>query len=280
MASSYLIPTITSLSPGYQCTVPVPWGNLAKRLVSGHGRVIWYARVVHEGKVEAETVRVVEFQEGELAGSAPVPLMWNDASGQWGGVPGYLEMGFNSESGGPIFYDKQVLAFYAIYTAPGKKSFFSDNAYKYASPPVISQIAQYGQFLDGYPVVHLDRDHDLGATLMLINPYSKAVVAKVVTYDGRSLERLRVAPMSARCVSLVDLLRKEERVWHGQIQLTANNRLVTFVTLHSLADPQVISDQEHLDPYRGDPTHMPAFQWFRQKVGRVLANHGVRLRDY
>ncbi len=36
----------------------------------------------------------------------------------------------------------------------------------------------------------------------------------------------------------------------------------------------MITDFEHLDPFRTDPTHLPAFQWFRQWVGRTLELRG------
>jgi len=237
--------------------------------------VIWYVKVYHQGHVKAEAQQVVQFEDRQLIGQAPITYSWKDAADQWGDVPGFLEMGFQSENGDNVFTSKRVVPFYAIYYSQGKKSLFSDNAYKYGSPPVIAQIAEYGQFVDGYPVAHIDRARDLGMSIILINPYSKAIMVRIISNDGRSLDRLKVMPMSASNVPLIRLLKEGENSWIGQIQLTANNRLITFVTYHSIRDPRIISDHEHLDPYRGDPTHMPAFQWFRQKVGRVFANHGI-----
>ena len=43
---------------------------------------------------------------------------------------------------------------------------------------------------------------------------------------------------------------------------------------HSLREPGIISDHEHLDPYRGEPTHFPATRWFRLKVGKWLMLRG------
>jgi hypothetical protein len=183
-------------------------------------------------------------------------------------------LSIQSIDGSPVFAGKNVIGFYAIYTKPGKKSFLADNGYKYGSPPLISQIAMFGRYVDGYPVVRLDRDRDIGQTITLINPYKKSVVARIIAHDGRAVPRIKVPPLSVRNVPLIQMLRDEERSWVGQIQLTASNRLGTFVIMHSLRNPWVVSDHEHLDTFRSDPTHLPAFQLFRQRVGKYLDLRG------
>tara|TARA_Y100001934_G_C12115989_1_gene660818 strand:- start:593 stop:886 length:294 start_codon:yes stop_codon:yes gene_type:complete len=95
--------------------------------------------------------------------------------------------------------------------------------------------------------------------------------------DGRQLPRIRVQPESALNVHLSDLLQEDEESWSGHIQVTANNRLVTFSLKHSMKDIAVISDHEHLDPYRSDPTHEPVTLAFRKWVGGLLARFAPRL---
>lgn len=270
MPASFLFPTISSLPAGYDCTVVLPAGALSGHLVDGTGDVEAVFRVLFEGQVEAEEKRPLSFSGGRPTGGDHGAFVWRDAAERWRGGTGYLEVQFNALNGAPIFTSRRVLSFYAIYSKPGKKSFFSDNAYKFGAPAVINQIARFGRYVDGYPVVHLDRDRDLGETVTLINPYRRPVVVSISTHDSRRLERIRVPPMSARSVRLIDLLRADEREWFGHIQITASNRIITYNIKHSLADPTVISDHEHLDPYRAEPTHVPATQLARIQLGEWL----------
>ena len=75
-------------------------------------------------------------------------------------------------------------------------------------------------------------------------------------------------------IRLEELLRPNEESWIGHLQLTATNRLVTFHIKHSMADATIISDHEHLDPFRGDRTHYPLTQLIRLRYGEFLKRHG------
>ena len=174
------------------------------------------------------------------------------------------------------FYGKAPIAFYAVYSAIGKKGFLSDNAYKFSSPPIISQIAAYGRFVETYSVIRIDRSRDYSDSLILINPYNKPILCTVVTMDGRKVPRLRVPALSARYMKLEGILKDDENYWEGEIQLTANNRLIVYDIKHALSDITIISDHEHLDPFRGDPTHLPFFQWCRASVGEFLSHRLTR----
>ena len=268
MPESFLFPTITSLPAGYDCTVSVAPAILAARLVSGTGTIDVHYAVFHAGRQEAEQTASVEYVQGRARGAPIKPFVWRDTVPDWAG--GYLEIAITARGGARIFDAKRPVSFYAIYSKPGKKSFFSDNAYKFAAPPVIEQIARYGRYVDNYPMVHLDRARDLGETITFINPYRKALLASIKTSDGRILQRQRVNPMSVHNVRLIALLRPEEPEWFGQIQITATNRVVTYDVKHSLGDPQIISDHEHLDPFRGEPTHLPLTRLIRRRVGEAI----------
>jgi hypothetical protein len=273
MPWSYLLPTITSLPIGYDCTIPIPADTLARRTTVAAGVIRVSHRVYREGEIVDEGEREIVLKGGGVEGKPPEPLVWRDRGAAWDAYSGFAEVGFRAADEREIFASKAALPFYAVYSAPGKKSFFSDNAYKYGSPPVISQIAAFGRFVDGYPVVHLDRDRDLGETITLINPYMRPVLAQLVSQDRRTLGKIKVPPLSARNLRLIELLAPGERSWFGQIQLTASNRLVTYDVKHSLRDPTLISDHEHLDPFRADPTHLPLFQALRQRVGKYIQVH-------
>jgi hypothetical protein len=270
MAWSYLLPTISSLPLGYDCTIPIPVDALAQRVSTRPCTVVAYHRVYHEGRIVGEGEQEIALQPEGAKTPSPEPLVWRDAGKAWSEHSGFIEVGFRAADDRDIFPSKAVLGFYAIYSSPGKKSFFSDNAYKYGAPPIISQIAAFGKFVDGHPVIHLDRDRDLGETIILINPYQRPVLARILTQDGRTFGKIKVPPLSVRNVRLIELLQPHERKWFGQLQLTASNRLVTYNVKHSLRDPTLISDHEHLDSFRADPTHLPMFQAFRQRVGKYL----------
>ena len=276
MAFPYIYPTITNLPSGYDCTVVLPLTQLERLLPQPCARVLWAIRVFCEGQQLVDEERELLFRDGSLQGVPPPPFVWKDRGPAGGEHSGFLEMSFRAADQAALFASRMPLRGYAIHSAAGKKSFFSDYAYKFAQPPIISQIAAFGRYVEGYPVVHLYVDRDLGETLALINPYTKPLVARVLLSDGRDTPRFKVPPLSVRNVRLAELLRAGERVWLGQIQLTASNRLVPYHIKHSLADPRLISDHEHLDPFRSDPTYLPATQWLRQRIGKLLVYSGLR----
>lgn len=273
MTYSYMIPSISSLPPGYDCIIPAPIDKVANNLIDGSGRVTQNIAIYAEGERVAHFEEKHVFEKGQRIGEPSPPFVWKNELPE--GVSGYLENSFRADDEAPLFATNSVLSFYSVYNRGGKKSFFSDNAYLYAAPPVIAQIAEYGQFVDGYPVVRIDRERDYGESIIFINPYHKPLKAGIVTADGGSIPGIRVPPLSTRMISLEALLGDGEQRWAGQIQITATNRVITFAVKHSMRDPGIISDHEHLDPYRGEPTHFPATRWFRQRVGKWLMRRGL-----
>jgi hypothetical protein len=269
----YVYPTIVSLPLGYDCTVEIPTDQIEDRLdpeiasamVSVRGQAFRSGKLFYEKSCE------LHFHFGKLSGDILDPFIVEDGMESGETEPAYLELMIEATEDEPIFSSKRVFSTYTIYSKPGKKSFLSDNSYKYGSPPVIAQMAKFGKYVDAYPVIHLDRQRDLGESLVFINPYKRPILAKITTHDGRLLPRLRVMPESASNLDLSKLLDEGEDSWAGHIQVTANNRLVTFSLKHSMRDISVISDHEHLDPYRSDPTHEAATLAFRKWLGSRLA---------
>ena len=267
---SYLLPTISSLPVGYDCTLPIPIGLLGRRVKLASALVRADYKVFCEGKVVEVGEHKLTFSDGKFIGENAPIITIRDLGDKYGGCSGFVEVSISSVDRAPVFELKSPPGFYAIYSKQGKKSFFSDNAYKYGAPPVISQIAKFGRYVDGYPVVHLDRSADLAESAILINPYQRPILATILSHDSRSLKKRKIPPLSARTINLLELLRPGEDHWFGQIQITATNRLITFSLKHSFKDPHVISDHEHMDPFRADPTHIPAFQLLRQHLGKLI----------
>ena len=121
----------------------------------------------------------------------------------------------------------------------------------------------------------MDKDLDYGQSITMINPYLKPIVAKITTNDGRAFPRVRIPAESARNVRISQIMKPEERRWAGDIQVTANNRVVLYDFKHKLSDPTQISDHEHLDYYQVNNSYEPAFRHFRHKVAIFLQKIGL-----
>jgi len=270
MGHSYMIPKIAWLPGGYDCRVVVPDDALAACL-PGSGTILRWWRVLRDGDVVAEREERVEIENGTLVSDPPAPFEWRGDGAEWTGEGGFVEMGVRTADDRDTLASDRMPALYAVYWGQGRKSFVSCIQFKFADPRVIDQIATFGQFLDGYPVVHLDRARDLGESLCFVNPYMRPIVVDVMTQDGRKLPRIRVPAQAVRRVALDALLAPGEDAWMGQVQITATNRVVTYTVKHSLSDPGVFSTIEHMDPFRADPTHVPAFQRLRLAAGALAA---------
>lgn len=261
MASSFLIPIITWLPPGYDCTVVMPSAAIAGSVRSEGGTAERYWKAMVGGRVVEESSDLIEFRDGKVVAGPEHYVVWRgSARKDWPDAGGLLEFGIRAADNSPLFTARRLPSFYNLYSGPGRKSFLLCHAWKFGSPQVISQIARFGQYVDAYPVIHIDRARDLGDSLVLVNPYRKAILARILTQDRTNLPRIRIDPMSVAAINLADFIAPAGSEWLGQIQITANNRLVTYIVKHSLTDPAAISTVEHLDPFRADPTHFP---WFR-----------------
>ncbi|MBH61784.1 MAG: hypothetical protein CL569_04920 [Alphaproteobacteria bacterium] len=277
MAANYIVPLIYILLPGHDCRVRPAYASLGQCLIGGSGRLIVSSRVYHDGVSHLDEQYRVEFRDGQLVGGAPETLHWPGQQKDLGSEPGYWEIGFQAEDEAPIVANTIAGANYASYRASGKRLILADPPLKYASPPTIDQIAAYGQFVDGCVVTRIDRKRNFGESIALLNPYNKPILASVFGHDEQKLRRIRVPAQSGRFARLAGLLRESEDRWVGQVQLTATNRLCTYNVKHAFDNPADITHCEHLDSFRADPTHMPAFQMLRQQVGWFLARRGVPL---
>jgi hypothetical protein len=275
---SYIYPTIASLPLGYNAEVPFVFDQLQDRVAVRDAEIEYRFDIFREGNQVGSETRKLRITRGKLAGEAPAPFRWKDPSDSGEASHAYGELHCTAVDGRSIFSSKTPLSLYVIYTKPGKKSFFSDPHYKYGSPPVIDQMAEFGQYVETYPVIHLDRARDLGESLVFINPYNRAINVRVLAYDGRSIPKFQIPPLCCRHVPLAALLGEGENEWMGQIQLTANNRLIVFHVKHSLANPRLISDHEHLDPFRAEPTHWPLTLLLRTGAGHLVSSVRRQIR--
>lgn len=266
----YLIPYLSPLPVDYDCTLDIPLSKIGDRLKDRTGAVTWTTRVFHSGQILDERVHELDFRTGELQNDAPPPYCWKSRGHDFDSNAGFVETVFEASNDRTQFITKDMVGFYALCSSPERKTFRADGAYKTSSPMTIGQIAKFGTFCEGYPSLNIDRERDYGETVVFVNPYKKPILVSLLTHDGRKIERRRVMPGSALNVPLLQLLKDDENSYTGRLQLIATNRIIVFHVRHSLSDPTYITDHEHLDPFRSDYTHVPAFQKLRLTAGRFL----------
>lgn len=263
---SYILPSAISLPLGYNCRIFLPTSSLISRLnkVSDYEIAI-EVKAYREGSIFFEKKITISEKNKVQNIDFLIPDQQNYSK-----FAGYAELEIYEINKKLIFQNRAALNFYSIFFNEGKKSFLSDNAYKFGSPIVINQMSVIKKYLDAYPTVTINKKIDLGETIVMINPYPKIIIASLVTNDARSINRIRIHPQSSKEISLNNLLSEKENFWQGHIQIKATNRIITFNYKHSLKDNKIISDYEHLDPYRGEPTFLPAFQLLRIKIGQLF----------
>jgi len=263
----YIYTTIVTLPLGYNTKVIIPVKALKERISKDY----------HDFEVE---VKFTGFREGKIfhdelkiinkasQGFLEFEIEDQDKFSQF---PGYAELSFIEKNKKSIFTDRQAMSFYTTYYHKNKKSFLSDNAYKFGSPATINQMASIKKYIDAYPTVTIDKRKDLDESLVFINPYKRKIKSYIISSDGRKIENIIISPFSAKEILLSKLLKENESCWQGHVQLTASNRLITFNFKHSYSNKKIISDYEHLDPFRGDPTYIPLTKFLRQKIGSLFS---------
>lgn len=270
MTYSYLIPTLLDAPAGYDVTVNYGPSQIARRMRGGGGRVRWLMRVYHNGKVVEGRERIIDLDPKSISSMPPLTEVWRSTEFAYNGAPGYIENSFSVVDDSSAFLTKMPVGTYGFYSARGKPSFRGDADFKFGSPPVIATVAHFKRLVESYPSSVLDRERGYGESLVFINPYARPILAQVRSHDGRELPRTRVGAQSGAMLSLETLLRPDEKNWAGRIQITANNRCLIFHLRHRFGNQSEIVDHEHLDPFRADVTHLPAFQLFRQRFGSFL----------
>jgi len=275
MSYHYLIPLIFSLPPGYAFTLAIPPALLRRRLVGRRGKLLVKASATCDGAVRWRETRTIDL-DGPERDDRPITFVCAintlDDNGALpdGAAPAFLEFEFLSTDDGAPFSTKAPPAIYGLYTAPGRLTFRADGSYKFGAPQVVSSIAEYGQFLESHTLIAIDRSRRHLESLTLVNPYTKPLLVSGQTPDGRALRRTKVAARSAVRLDLTQLLREGEDRLVTRLQLSATNRVLTYHVRHDDDPVPYISDHEHLDIFRADPTHAPWSRFARERLARIV----------
>ena len=264
---SYILTSIIPLPLGYNAKIIIPVSMIKNRIVKEFN--IYEISVSLIGYKEgSEFFQYEKLIDEKTEGFVEIEI--KDQSKKSDKF-GYAELNIKSLNNNNIFLSRAVLGFYTFYYSHGKKSFLSDNAYKFGSPATIAQMAKINKYIDAYPTIMINKTKDLDETIVLINPYKRKIKATIITSDKRKIENIIIDHFSVKEILLSEILKDSESEWKGHIQLTATNRIVTFGYKHSHQDKKIISDFEHLDPYRGEPTFIPFTKFLRQSIGSYLA---------
>jgi len=273
MQYTYLIPLIFPLPSDYEFSLTIPPDLILRRLLNGRGAVSFKISYVYDSEVIHSETFDVEYSGSK---NRQVKFKWNENGNYL--KHGYAELVIASATEDTKFLYKGPPGVYGIYKAPDKPSFLSDGSYKFSSPEIINMIAKIGKFVDGYPAIAIDRIRDHFESLIFINPYSKPLLVSCMTNDGRRFKKKRIEAKSTIALELVSLLSPNEDQFFGRLQISANNRLLTYHMRHDNCTPRRITDLEHLDPYRADPTHISSSIYLRDRLARYLkTRYGIRL---
>ena len=264
----YLLPLVIAFPKGYDVCAIFPLDQIASRLNSEYDeKILITCKLINDGNVLEKEEKQFIISKNNIKNKNESFIFKERHSLE---NPSYLEVEIISQEKKLIFNDNFGLSFYSIFSSENKKTFLSDNAFKTGTPNVIYQISKLKKFVDTYSAIEVDVEKSLGETMLFINPYKKRVVCKIIDYD-KNFAELIIPPESCREQSLDYFANtKKLKHWKGHIQIFATNRLITFNYKHDLNDNKLISDFEHLDPYRLEDTTVSLSKLARIKIGNFI----------
>ena len=203
----YLIPSISvAPPPGYRFVQVLPMDPL-RDLIATRGRMVLSIRreVVRSGEVLAEDERTVTLDGGRWDDPSVGEYSFDsvdDGGWQAQGDLAYVETSITAVGDG-WFHSHFQPSHYSIYAGPDRKTFFSDNNWKFGNPNTIKQIATFGKWVEGYPVAHVDAALDAGESLVVINPFEAETSVKIHLqgHDDLSVRR-SIAPLGGTRIDL------------------------------------------------------------------------------
>lgn len=164
-------------------------------------------------------------------------------------------------------------SFYTVFDSDNAKSFFNDNALKYANTVVIYQIEAFNSWVEGYPACAIDRTRDAGQSVLLINPHERPAVVSIELEGIQPVQKVRVGAASARRVDFAAMLPPDRTEWSGQAFVWGTNRVNMFFVSHKLSAPHSVTTMEHSEVFRGEHAYVP---WLGQVLARFTRNRASR----
>ena len=265
----YLLPLIVAIPKGYNLCISVPINQIISRLDESifETEIVIKCNLINDGCSILKKEKIILINNKLNQSNSENFFFENIETFE---NPSYVEIDIISKDKKIIFKDNFGISFYSIFSYKNKKTFLSDNAFKTGSPNVIYQISKIKRFVDTYSAINIDFKNLLGESMMFINPYKKKIACKVFDED-QNFKDIVVPSESVRELNLEYFARlKSNEIWKGHIQIYATNRLITFNYKHKLNDNSIISDFEHLDPYRLENTTYSLSELARIKLGNFI----------
>ncbi|MGE0254646.1 MAG: hypothetical protein AB7N54_04155 [Alphaproteobacteria bacterium] len=276
-----LIPNVTPPPPpGYTLHQLLPLDRLREHVVAPDADIL-VSRSVFSGSREARRDEsVLVLRDGawrESAGGAwELDSPVSDEAWRAGDDVPFVETSIRVDDG-PGFRSMFAPAFYTVFDGDARKSFFNDNALKFANTIVVYQIEAFGNWMEGYPACRVDPAHDIDQSALLINPHDMPAVVSVELEGAGEPRRVRVPAHSARRYSFSAALGQDVP-WSGQALVWGPNRVNLFFLSHSHGDPADVVTMEHSEVYRGERAFVPMLEqpmrrlyaWKRRVIDRAV----------
>ncbi len=244
----YLPPIILPLFPRQAGTLSIDYDLQHVLHVRGNtqftGQLRITSRHFSDGTLLAEDIAEKTVEHGQVSD----PLYRREIAAD---AFGYLEL--HIEATAPVFHKLLSPPGYAILNRENFGSIIVTSDQKYANPRIIDQIRATGEFCMVHTSGFMDRQAQLATSLLLINPYEKTLLARIVASTGRRCQA-RVAARTAVVVALEPIL--DDQAW-ATYMVGATNRVLTYDLRHHMADPLQIYSMDHLDVFSGVGTHRP-----------------------
>lgn len=266
----YLPPIVLPLFPGEAGTLSIDYDLQHVLHVRGDtgfsGNLRITRRQFSAGSLLCEDIS----ERAVLNGKVTEPLYRQEITAD---AFGYLEL--HIEATAPVFHKLLSPPGYAILNRESFGSIIVTSDQKYANPRIIDQIRATGEFCMVHTAGFIDSQAQLANSLMLINPYEKTLLARLVASTGRHC-RARVAARSALVVSLEPIL--DDKQW-ATYMVAATNRVLTYDLRHHVDNPMEIYSMDHLDVFSGVSTHRPVDlrEYARAASRRLLRETRLRI---
>ncbi len=278
-AQASFIPVVTAPPPpGYTLRQRLPLDALRATCLDADETISIERRVYGGGKLLRRFESKLVLRGGAWidGAAAAFDLEGTVSQAEWrdGGALPFVET-LISATEGRGFRTMFAPSFYTVFDSDTLKSFFNDNALKYANTVVIHQIEAFRSWVEGYPACAIDRTRDVGQSVLLINPHERPAVVNVELEGVAKPQKVKVDAMAARRIDFAAMLGPDVQEWSGQAFVWGTNRVNMFFFYHALSQPGSIVTMEHSEVYRGEHGYV---SWFGQFLRRS-ARRRISVRD-
>ena len=263
MAFSYLSPLIYPLTgiSGSKLKVALDLPRIcASRLIRGYtGQLkIEWAKYINGQKRFKETSEFAVV-DGAVEGVFFHISTENDEIG-------YIEIHITSSS--PVFSAIDVSAGYAFFNCPVNGVVNVNADAKYARPLIIDQIKRTGSFCLTHSNCYMDKNSGISTSFIVVNPYQKALKAKIRNQTGNQIELI----VKAQFAEVVDLSQILQDQTPCTCMVVSKNRHPAWI-LHKNSSSILensINRIDHLELFRAEESYQDFS--LRQFLKRLLHN--------